>query len=217
MINIFTLKLICDNYIKESSAQLRGFFATKFNEYDLLHQHNTDELIYRYPLVQYKVIDGKAMVIGINEGACLLKSLYSTVDQLNLNNNEYRIIEKQIRSEDPNFGISDQLIKYDFLSPWFALNQVNYRKYCEYGHTAQIELLHKNLIGNIISMSKAFKYHVPEQIKCHIEVTPTKAVLKNNEVIGFKGFFITNFEIPEYLGIGKSVSRGFGTVRRCSL
>ncbi len=31
---------------------------------------------------------------------------------------------------------------------------------------------------------------------------------------GFMGTFSVNFEIPDYWGIGKSVSRGFGTVVR---
>lgn len=33
---------------------------------------------------------------------------------------------------------------------------------------------------------------------------------------GFLGTFSVNFEIPDYRGIGKSVSRGFGTVLRQS-
>ena len=33
-------------------------------------------------------------------------------------------------------------------------------------------------------------------------------------MLGFRGTFSVNFEIPYYWGIGKSVSRGFGTVKR---
>ncbi len=33
-------------------------------------------------------------------------------------------------------------------------------------------------------------------------------------MLGFLGSFSENFEIPDYWGIGKSVSRGFGTVKR---
>lgn len=31
---------------------------------------------------------------------------------------------------------------------------------------------------------------------------------------GFKGTFAVNFELPDLIGLGKSVSRGFGTVQR---
>jgi len=33
-------------------------------------------------------------------------------------------------------------------------------------------------------------------------------------MLGFLGKFSVNFEIPDYWGIGKAVSRGFGTVKR---
>jgi hypothetical protein len=33
-------------------------------------------------------------------------------------------------------------------------------------------------------------------------------------LFGFLGTFSINFEIPDYWGIGKSVSRGFGTVKK---
>ena len=33
-------------------------------------------------------------------------------------------------------------------------------------------------------------------------------------MLGFFGTFSVNFEIPDYWGIGKSVSRGFGTVKK---
>lgn len=31
---------------------------------------------------------------------------------------------------------------------------------------------------------------------------------------GFKGTFAVNFDLPDLIGLGKSVSRGFGTVRK---
>lgn len=40
--------------------------------------------------------------------------------------------------------------------------------------------------------------------------------LKAPPMLGFLGTFSVNFEIPDYWGIGKSVSRGFGTVVKCS-
>ncbi len=38
--------------------------------------------------------------------------------------------------------------------------------------------------------------------------------LKGTPMLGFLGTFSVNFAIPDYWGIGKSVSRGFGTVKR---
>ncbi|MBI5213054.1 MAG: hypothetical protein HY957_06735 [Nitrospirae bacterium] len=37
---------------------------------------------------------------------------------------------------------------------------------------------------------------------------------KNQHMFGFLGSFSVNFDIPDYWGIGRSVSRGFGTIKR---
>jgi hypothetical protein len=33
-------------------------------------------------------------------------------------------------------------------------------------------------------------------------------------MIGFKGTFAVNFELPDYIGLGKSVLRGVGTIKK---
>ncbi len=106
-----------------------------------------------------------------------------------------------------------------FLTPWLALNEKNYEKYQKYGTWAKKkELLEKILIGNIISMSKSLGYTVPETIKANIgNLKEVNTSLKGNPMLGFLGTFSVNFEIPDYWGIGKSVSRGFGTVVRESV
>ncbi|KCZ73135.1 hypothetical protein ANME2D_00194 [Candidatus Methanoperedens nitroreducens] len=57
-LQIFTFTLASSHPIRASASLLRGFFATKFNEYSLLHQHSADRFIHRYPLAQYRMIDG---------------------------------------------------------------------------------------------------------------------------------------------------------------
>ena len=96
------------------------------------------------------------------------------------------------------------------------MNEQNYDKYQRLGSwEKRKEVLEKILIGNIISMSKSLGYTVPEPIKasiCNMKEVPTS--LKGVSMLGFLGTFSVNFEIPDLWGIGKSVSRGFGTVKR---
>ena len=61
-------------------------------------------------------------------------------------------------------------------------------------------------------MSKCLNYTVEDRIKCEIKIRPVSSSYKKNFITAFRGFFMTNFKIPDYLGIGKAVSRGFGTV-----
>jgi len=215
ILHTFTLTLGSTRPIHGSALELRGFFATKFNEYTELHQHNADKFIYRYPVVQYKMIGNVPTVIGINEGAEVLKQIFDEYQEIRLGENTYQIVERGISVKNEEFGISDKIRSYEFVTPWLALNQENYRKfYTLKGKIERDEFVRKILIGNLISMSKSLGYEVPGQIKCDAQVHFRKDRLKDVSVMTFTGTFQANFLIPDYLGIGKSVSRGFGAVRQ---
>jgi len=207
----------CDESVKGTADKLRGFFADKFGEYTLIHQHLTDnELLYKAPLIQYKIFNGKPFVLGINEGADVLQQIHEDIDYLKIGRSEYQIREKSVVLKTDYFGTINSSISYSFLTPWLALNEKNYDRYQRLGGWAKKkELLEKILIGNIISMSKSLGYTVPEPIKVSINYmkeVPTS--LKATPMLGFLGTFSVNFEIPDYWGIGKSVSRGFGTIKK---
>jgi hypothetical protein len=171
-----------------------------------------------YPLVQYKILKGIPLVFGINEGVEVLQEIFNKYEKIELGESTYEILEKKISLKEQDFGISDKFHTYRFETPWFALNQENFTdRYKKIGTAEQKELLQKTLVGNILSISKSLGYTVPEQIKCEINLHPGSSKMKGVEIATFKGSFITNFLIPDYFGIGKSVSRGFGTVKRCSL
>ena len=62
-------------------------------------------------------------------------------------------------------------------------------------------------------MSKSLGYTVPAPIESTIQhLREVKTSLKGTPMLGFLRTFSVNFEIPDYWGIGKSVSVGFGTV-----
>lgn len=70
------------------------------------------------------------------------------------------------------------------------------------------------MIGNIISMSKGLGYTVSKKLICWINIEGKRVKLKGITHVGFVGKFKVNFKIPDYLGLGKSVSRGFGTIKK---
>ena len=215
ILKTFTLTLTSTRPIHGSATQLRGFFATKFNEYTLLHQHNADKVIYRYPLVQYKMINKTPTVIGINEGAEVLKEIYDKYDEINLNGNIYEIVERGITVKEQEFGMSDKLLSYRFITPWLALNQENYERYLKLDRVKQNEMLRRNLVGNMLSASKGVGYVVPDTIRLEIGKSQNMMCkVKRVQFVGFICEFMVNFEIPQYIGLGKSVSRGYGAVEK---
>ena len=136
-----------------NANQIRGFFASKFNEYDQLHNHNTDRFYYRYPLVQYKVLDRMLLIVGINEGAEILKGLFDKFDTVTLPHQNFEITERSLRLKKQDFGLTKSLYFYEFLTPWLALNKENKEKFFETRNPEdQKEILRKTLVGNLLSM-----------------------------------------------------------------
>ncbi len=211
------LNFIFDEPVPARADKLRGFFANRFGEYTLVHHHLAGNyLLYRCPLIQYKVITGKPFVLGIDDGAELLRKIYEEVDYLKIGNAQFRITQKRLILTDDNFGITPRPIPYTFLTPWLALNEENYQRYQRFGSwEKRRELLVKVLVGNILAVAKGIGYTVPAPIAVEIRrLRPTRAKLKGVPMLGFLGEFTVNFAIPDYWGLGKSVARGFGTIAR---
>ena len=221
ILKILHLFLKVDRDIEESATQFRGFIGSEFKKYIELHHHLTSndekKLVYGYPKIQYKVIQNRAIVLGIGEeNISILKNLVLNLNKIVLGDNTYRIIEIRTDYQESEFSITnqDELHTYKFQSPWLALNPKNYEKYMNLSRDGKHNLLKEILIGNILSMSKYLSYTVPSQIKVDIDVRPLKILFKNVNMMGFKGKFKINFLIPNYLGIGKGVSRGYGSVKK---
>lgn len=161
-------------------------------------------------------MDGKPLVIGINEGAEILQRIYLELSHVRLGPREYQITEKTIIIRTDDVVVTQELKSFSFLTPWLALNEKNYEKYQKFGsREKRKELLQSILVGNLLSMSKGLGYTVSEAIRAEIKnFKEVRTKLKDIPMIGFLGTFSVNFEIPDYWGIGKSVSRGFGTVKK---
>ena len=155
------------------------------------------------------------MIIGIEEGIDVLKSIYGKLGEVRL---DFRGAgfnsEVKIEVVDRLFGDCDDLVEYRFVTPWMALNQKNYERFMKGSKESNDKLLKSILIGNILSLAKSLGYEIKARVYVKPKLSISKANFKSNSMITFRGSFIVNFHIPDYLGIGKSVSRGFGTVKR---
>lgn len=217
-INILKLSFTLDSILKRNAAEkIRGYFGNLFWDSPYAHQHNEEgSLIYQYPCVQYKVVKGSCVIIGFNEGCELIKHAFFNLKTIKIDDNVEDIISKGLESYKAILSITDRAVNYSFLTPWLSLNERNYKKYQQIGNcTKRKKLLEKIIVGNIISISKSLGYTVPASIESQIiKLNEVQTSLKGTPMLGFLGTFSVNFEIPDYWGIGKSVSRGFGTVKR---
>ena len=198
--------------------KLRGSVANQYRNFDLLHNHmEQDKVLYRYPQIQFKTINKIPTMIGILEGCNVLKDLFFELEQININGKDFPISQKSIDTlTDCPLGQTLELYTYRFIQPWMALNQNNHKKYQNLPSPMRNQFLAKILRGNLMSLSKGFNYFIPKmnELETYVDLKPAPRNFKNNRMLCFTGTFTTNFLIPKYLGIGKQVSRGFGTVRR---
>lgn len=202
---------------RRDTPKLRGYFANKYNEYIELHNHKDDKFVYKYPIVQYKVIDNIPILLGLKkEGIDIVKEVFFTNNQLRISTKEYDIYEKNINMYKREYGSTKDVYKYEFLTPWIGLNQKNNKEYRQANIIDKELILNRVLVGNILSCSKYLGYTVKEEIKVKSSLKKMIVQFKGVKMIGFTGIFYTNFMIPDYLGLGKSVARGFGTIKRIS-
>lgn len=196
--------------------KLRGFFGTLFKEHSpMLHNHlENGEQAYQYPMVQYKVLNGTPVLIGLDKGARLLVDLFLQIKELNLDGETYSVNQKNIGGKKVELRVDDDLHEYEFQTLWMPLNQANHRKYINGENHEKLDLLKSILTGNILSFYKSFDYRVDKQIMVKPDLKEKATKFKDKTMFASEGTFITNAILPDHIGIGKAVSRGFGTVKK---
>lgn len=195
--------------------KLRGYFGNIFKEHSpLLHNHFEDgSARYAYPLVQYKVIGRTPMLVGLNDGAQLLTELFLKIKEIDIDGKEYEVNSKNITSRVYELGKFDQLTEYRFETLWMALNQTNFRHFSALQtEESRAGFLNRQLQNNILSFYKGIEFYTQDRIMATGSFDVKTTQFKNNKMLAFSGKFVTNALIPDYAGIGKAVSRGFGTV-----
>lgn len=196
--------------------KLRGYFGALFQEYSpLLHNHlEGGELRYAYPLVQYKVIDGVPVLVGVGEGATLLVELFMQVQELVIDERTFPLYQKDLRCEEAEAGYSADLHDYRFRTLYFPLNQENYAGWLSENEAERRKHLDALLRNHILAAFKGMGVWLePEQrIMVQSRLVQKSTQFKNQTMIAFSGSFTTNAVLPKWVGVGKSVSRGFGAV-----
>ncbi|MCT4507860.1 MAG: CRISPR-associated endonuclease Cas6 [Tepidibacter sp.] len=213
-LNYTILKIENLNLNQRQAQKVRGYFANKYSDNVIMHNHDDNKFIYSYPKVQYKVIGNKTIICGILEGADIVASIGIKEDKINIDGKSMDIYQKNIVKEEVEFGVTKDYIEYEFATPWLSLNQNNFTKYKNMNEMEREEFLKKILIGNILSISKSLGYTVDKQVYVWINLKEVDIKLKNIKMKGFKGSFKVNFDIPDYWGLGKSVSKGYGSIKR---
>jgi len=182
----------------------------------LFHNHlKNDGFLYKYPLIQYKRIGRRPAIICIDFGVDEIHKFFENRNwDIKVNN---RWLEMKIAKLNLNqfvMQVWDRPFDY-VIRNWIALNQDNYQKYMDLEViTDKVHFLEKTLTGNILSFAKGIEWNVDRQIELTIkDIRPVSQInLKGKWLAGFNVEFASNVFLPNYIGLGKAVSKGLGVV-----
>ena len=198
-------------------SAFRGAIAPLFPEENIYHNHEGKSLMYRYPLIQYKLIEGRISIVGINEGAASVENHFHCGQSLTLRLYD-KDMELRVSNKMTYYYIPERFEKsenYYFLRGWLPLNQENYIKYLNAESISEkISLLDNILSANILSLFSGFGYYSENRSVARIvEIVSSDTVkYKDNEMLSFNVRFKCNAALPEFCGLGKGASRGYGTI-----
>lgn len=209
------LELLFD--IPLSRAELpafRGAINTLIpRECSYFHNHEVEGLNYSYPLIQYQLNNGKACIIGLDNGVeQLTQLLQTTARTVQIGQREVPLELLSCRSSLESIGTDDKRHTYR-IENWLPLNERNYAHYQAMPALRdRVALLDTILVGNLLSCFKGLDLVATEEIVAYLtRIDVMRAVSsKKTRLMAFDVTFESNVLLPPHLGLGKSVSRGFG-------
>ena len=193
-----------------TASQLRGYIGYLFLDDPEFHHHADDP--YHYPLIQYKKVDNQLIVLGLQQYADTLMNKIADVNQLVIPGKTIKICTVNMQAK--LHEIDSALHSFEFASPWIALNRRNYDAFQNANPEDRKRLLERVLVGNVLSALKGLGIFVERQLKAHIpEFSTVSVTAHGNTFEAIKARFVLNAGLPDYMGLGKSVSKGFGTIK----
>lgn len=183
----------------------------------LLHNHIDEQLRYGYPLVQYKRIDGKAAIVCIDDGIEAVHDIIAIdMPQIRLGRRTTSLSAPTLELSEADISIRDTMFAYR-IHKYFPLNQANNIKYNRTDSIIErYTLIEQCIVGNILSLAKSLGIYFDEKIVARLtcvaksELYPFKGI----QLRGFDLTFKANVLLPDYIGLGKHVSIGAGTIIR---
>lgn len=213
-----TLIILFQNKIQEREISFfRGAVIdlSKSKSNILYHNHISDSFNYTYPKIQYKRIDGKAAIVCIKEG------IEAVEDFLSKDRYTFRLGEKSINMIIESTNLKSHNIKtvdnffYYQINRWLPLNSNNYQSYLKLEKLSdKISFLENILTANLLSFTKGIGLYINSEITCELTLLsePHLIIHKKIQLMSFNAEFKCNLFLPDYIGIGKSTSLGFGIV-----
>lgn len=186
-------------------------------EHQLFHNHNGETFVYQYPLIQYKRIGGRPGIFCLDEGVDEIHKLFSHRNwSINLLGEKVELKVDRLDMKTTTINVWEKSFEYSLWN-WQALNEDNWKRYLELDSMVEkVAMLEKILTANILSFAKGIDWHIEQPVKVVIKDVKLErdSRMKDIMVRTFEVDFRTNVYLPDFMGLGKGVSKGFGILRK---
>ena len=208
------VRLIADKPVRKTPYQVKGVFMKQFSDEKIVpFLDGRLRNKYLYPRVQVKILNEQIYIIGLKEGVNPVLSLVDNVKSFNFGNITIGIEKYDVEENNDQFIPTEKLLRYKFIIPWIALNKSTGGKYRFLTDQEKPLFLNKLLGLNLLFLSKELGLDTKSKIYtkvCLDNLIPEK--IDENGWGAFTGEFKTNFIIPNYIGLGNGITRGYGTL-----
>ena len=198
--------------------KFRGAIAAHAgHQNELFHNHDNVKggLHYRYPLIQYQVVDGKATVVGIAEGAEALRDWAETYEgRLQMDGQWHSAPILAQDSEVVEVGFTENFQTYR-IENWIALNESKYQQWKQCPRmTDQIALFEKAIVGQVMSFARGIDWFLEQRLAAELlEISePRWRKRSGTKLMVFDATIRLPITLPNGIGIGKGASLGFGRI-----
>lgn len=219
MKKIRVLHIEFENMIEpyEVPAFRSAIIETAGRENTLFHNHKQGNYRYAYPLIQYKQIRRRPTITCIDEGVDEIHHFFERKQLgLVLGNRPYELVVDKILLNQFNMQVWNTDFEYSIWK-WLPLNQKNHQLYKQIDDLrARAEFLEKILTGNILSFAKGIEWDVDKQIRVRIKEIRNTGLIRVKDIPreAFNVYFTSNVFLPNYIGLGRNASLGFGMVKQ---
>lgn len=196
----------------------RGAVIEKVGRENILFNHHVDDkqYLFRYPLIQYKSIQSHPAILCLGEGVEEIHKLFNkSTWEINLKGEKTDLVIDKLDLGNFTLNVWDKTYTYT-LTNWLALSEENFAKYkLLQNNIDRIEMLEKILTGNILAFAKGVDWHIDKEIKLRIDrIVKTKNLkYKDTHLLAFDINISTNVFLPNYIGLGKGASHGYGMMK----
>ena len=207
-------RLVSDKPIKKTPYQVKGVFMKQFSDEKIVpFLDGKLRSKYLYPRVQVKILKEQIYIVGINEGVNPVLSFVDNLELFNFGDITVKIEKIDIEQNKDPVSLVDKLLRYKFVTPWVALNAGSSKKFRAIKENNKILFLNKLLGQNLLFLSKELGLDTESKISTKVKVESIDP--HNHEENGWRSFngeFRTNFMLPNFIGFGNGITRGFGSI-----